>query len=136
MFFNITTGEIEIMVILLPIDAFNLYLLVKLWKWSQTAGKNLISQVVKALNLNYGNHQEKIGEAIKSETMASFAEQLPEEIQKQIPAGINIQALTQAFIRGDIKKEDIIRMAPVFLKKMKESGGENGNGTKTPGNRW
>jgi len=133
MFLNITTGEIEIMVILLPIDAFNLYLLVKLWRWSQTAGKNLISQVVKALNLKYGSHEEKIGEAIKSETLANFAETLPEEIQNQIPKGIDIQALVQAFIQGKIKKEDIIRFAPIILKKMKEDGDK---GVSTGGGRW
>jgi len=130
--FGITSGEVEIMVILLPIDAFNLYLLVKLWRWSQTAGKNLISQVVKALNLNYGSHEEKIGEAIKSETLANFAQQLPEEIQSQIPKGIDIQALVQAFVQGKIKKEDIIRFLPIFLKKMKEDGGKD----VQTGGRW
>jgi len=132
MFFGITSGEIEIMVILLPIDAFNLYLLVRLWKWSQTAGKNLISQVVKALNLNYGSHEEKIGEAIKSETLANFADQLPEEIQNQIPKGIEIPALVQAFIQGKIKKEDIVRFLPIILKKMKEDGGKDAQ----TGGRW
>lgn len=131
--YGISNAEIEILLFLLPIDAFNLYLLVKLWKWSQTAGKNLISQVVKALNLNYGAHEEKIGEAIKSETLANFAEHLPEELQSQIPKGIDIQALVQAFLQGKIKKEDIIRFAPIILKKMKEDGGKEGS---SPGGRW
>lgn len=129
--FGITSGEIEIMVILLPIDAFNLYLLVKLWRWSQTAGKNLISQVVKALNLNYADHKEKIGEAIKSESLANFAESLPDEIQNQIPSSINVQELIQAFIRGDLKKEDIVRFAPIFLNKLKEK-----NEGSSTSDRW
>ena len=131
--YGISNAEIEILLFLLPIDAFNLYLLVRLWKWSQTAGKNLISQVVKALNLNYGGHEEKIGEAIKSETLASFAESLPEEIQNQLPKGIDVQALVQAFVAGKIKKEDIIRFMPIILKKLKEDGRKEGT---SPGGRW
>lgn len=130
--FGITYGEAEIMIILLPIDAFNLYLLLKLWKWSQTSGRNLISQVVKSLNLNYGAHEEKIGEAIKSEALANFTDQLPEEIQNQIPKGIDVPALVQAFLQGKIKKEDIVRFLPIILKKMKEDGGKTGT---SPG-RW
>lgn len=124
--FGITIPELEILAFLLPIDAFNLYLLIRLWKWSQTAGKNLISQVIKALNLNYGGHEEKIGEAIKSETLRNFADSLPEELQNQIPKGIDIPALVQAFIRGEIKKEDIIRFAPIILKKLQSDAGQTG----------
>lgn len=124
--FGITNGELEIMIILLPIDAMNLYLLVRLWKWSQTAGKNLISQVVKALNLNYGDHKEKIGEAIKGEALTSLAEALPEDVQNALPGNINYSALIQGFLNGEVKKEDIIRLAPVILKNMKSKQVEPG----------
>lgn len=116
----------------LSFEAVNFILLIKLRKWSMTAGKNLISQVVNALNLRYAGHQEKIGEALTQETISKLAEQIPEEAQKEISKQIDIPTLIQAFLSGQLKREDLVRYAPLLLNQLKEGQEQAEN----EGKRW
>lgn len=118
----------------LSFEGVNFILLIKLRKWSMTAGKNLISQVVNALNLKFAGHQEKIGEALTQETISKLAESIPQEAQEQISKQIDIPSLIQAFLSGQIKREDLVRYAPLLLNALKE-GGENPQTSNSQG-RW
>jgi hypothetical protein len=115
-------------------EIINFVLLIKLRKWSLTAGRNLISQVIRALNVKSNalvNPNGEKGEVIKdalqnvanNEALQPMLEAIaanPEEAGKHL----NVGSVIQAFMRGDLTKEDLIQFAPMIMSKLndKKSG--------------
>ncbi len=141
MIFGITWGEIEIMCILLPIDAFNLYLLVRLWKWSQTAGRKLIGDVIKRLNLEYTNidgQKEKISsslsDVINSERAAPIINEMGEKLAQQ-GVNLDLSSIIQGVLTGQISRDELIQYAPMVLKVLNGTPSNN-ESSSSNGGRW
>ena len=126
----------------LSFEAVNFVLLIKLRHWSLTAGKNLISQVIKALNVKSnallnpdGEKGEVVKEALSNIVQSEQLQPVLDSIaQSPEAAGIklDIPALIQGFMTGQITKQDLIQFAPLILKKLQEKPSNPSGG---PG-RW
>ena len=113
----------------LSFEVVNFVLLIKLRNWSQTAGKNLISQVIKALNIKsnalYNSDGQK-GETIKnsieelanSEAVQPILQSLTKETEESDP-GIDIGGIIQGLMTGEITKADLAQYAPLIIKFLK-----------------
>lgn len=109
----------------ITIDLFNMWLLVRLWKWSQTAGKSLIGQVVRSLNIKPGNNP-KIKDQIQ-DIIGNISEPdqetgpLDMDISK-----INIPALITKYQSGNMDIKDFL---PIAMKLLSSQGNnQKGNG--------
>lgn len=142
--FGITWGEVEIMAILLPIDAFNLYLLVKLYRWSQTVGKNLIGQVVKSLNLKrkelrneIDGDTETVSNALSNYAQSEIGKENLAKLGDQLKSqGVDlpIDQILEAYVKGEIGLADLRQYAPLIAKMLFD---KNSNaGTESPQGRW
>lgn len=110
-------------------EAVNFILLIKLRRWSLTAGKNLIGQVVRALNIRSnalvnpdGEKGETVKEALSSIVQSEQVQPLIDQLANSPEAkgiNLNIPALIQGFISGQITKQDLVQYAPLILKAMK-----------------
>ena len=107
----------------ISIDIFNMWLLIRLWKWSQTAGKSLIGQVVRSLNIKPGNSpkikdqiQDIIGNISESDQESG---PLDMDISK-----INIPALIAKFQSGNMDIKDFL---PIAMKIMSSNNNSNNN---------
>lgn len=127
----------------LSFEAVNFILLIKLRHWSLTAGKNLIGQVVRALNIKSnalfnadGEKGETVKEALKnvveSDQMQPILQSLASSDQGNGPQ-IDVSAIIQGLISGQITKQDLIQYAPLVLKYLNNK--PSNPGTKGPG-RW
>jgi hypothetical protein len=127
----------------LSFEAVNFILLIKLRHWSLTAGKNLIGQVVRALNIKSnalfnpdGEKGETVKEALKNIVENEQIQPIIDKIAQSPEAGnfqLDIPSLVQGFITGQITRQDLIQYAPLILKYFQ---GNNGNTGKNPERRW
>jgi len=120
------------------IELINLWFLERLYKWSQTAGKRLIGDVIKQLNLvrkNADGTVEKLSttlsNAIQSEEVRPIVEKLNEVGQK---AGVKLdfQTILQGILSGKIGKEDLVDYAPLILNYLTQTN----ETSETHSDRW
>ena len=121
----ISSFEVAIIALIsaLAIDSFNLWLIVRLWRWSQHAGKSILSEMVKNANLKIGN-SGKAGDQIRD-----FIEDLSvkPDLLESLPQGsIDFQAMIQDIISGKLDPKTLIPYALAFLKS-KDKGKNTGN---------
>lgn len=109
----------------LGIDSFNLWLIVRLWRWSQHAGKSILSEMVKNANLKIGG-SGKAGDQIRD-----FIEDLSTkpDLLETLPQGsIDFQAIIQDLISGKLDPKTLIPYAIAFLKSKNKPPGNNSTG--------
>lgn len=119
----------------LSFEAVNFILLIKLRHWSQTAGKSLISQVIKALNIRSNalvNLDGEKGESLKnalSNVVSNEAIQplINDAIQSGKAPSIDIGSLIQGFMEGRITRADLVQYAPLLINMFKDKKPESEN---------
>lgn len=127
---DILTTYLEIAIsFAFTVEIVNLYLLIRLKKWADSAGKSLINDVISSLNLKWGKDSSTAADI--KQVVSQLSPQLGEALQAATAggAGLNPETIIQGLLEGTLDWRSLI---PVAINALK-SPASSAQGAETPG---